>query len=105
PSTTLFRSDLVGSEVVPAGQPLHERRFAAVAQAIQFGAITRRDDDTLAHAGEFRHLAQRYGEVVFREYDFLADLDGRGAVIDSNDDEWHARCLLGRGDCPGRSRG
>ena len=35
-------------------------------------------------------LPQCFRQLLARKYDFFADVDGRGAVIDSDDDEWHA---------------
>jgi hypothetical protein len=34
----------------------------------------------------------------------VADSDGRGAVIDSYDDEWHADYVATGANCPGRGR-
>ena len=47
-------------------------------------------DQRFAHAGHAAQLLQRFGQLVAVEYDFLADFDRRGAVIDADDEECHA---------------
>lgn len=55
--------------------------------AVQLGAVAGRDDEGFLDAGHACQFAQRFRQLLTREYDFFADIDGRGAVIDAYDDE------------------
>ena len=76
--------------VVRSCQPLShcdQRLLLAVAEAVQLGPVARGHDQRLAHAGNAAQLLQCCGQLVAGEYDFFADFDRRGAVIDSDDEE------------------
>jgi hypothetical protein len=84
--------EIVSRQVMPMLEPLGEalrRSFGRgdVRGAVDFGAITSGKNDRFLYAWQTYELAQRFRQLFTREYDFLADVDGRGAVIDSYDDE------------------
>src|SRR5688572_7331853 len=80
----------MGRELVPVCEPGDDPLVALFGEAVELGAIARRHDEGFAHAGHARQLPQRVRQLLARKHHFLADLDGRGAVVDSYDEERHA---------------
>ena len=84
-----------GCAAVRSCQPLSHAtsglaRLAVSRETVQLGPVAGGNDQRFAHAGDAAQFPQGFGQLLAREYDFFADFDGRGAVIDSYDDEWHA---------------
>ena len=107
----------VRRQVMPAGQPIRHfggqmgpgrvgldpvgiGRIAAGAvglrETVEFGAVTGGNDQRFTHAGDAGERPQCFRQLLARKDYFFADIDGRGAVIDSYDDEWHAGCCRDR---------
>ena len=69
---------------------------AVVRETIELGAVTGGNDQRFTHPGQAGEFSQGIRQLLARKDHFFADIDGRGAVIDSYDDEWHAGCCRER---------
>ena len=73
-----------------------------VRETVELGAVTGGNDQRFTHPRLAGQLPQGLGQLLARKDHLFADFDGRGAVIDSYDDEWHAGCSRDGGGLSGK---
>ena len=94
-----------GIDTVILGEPGSgfAQAFGVLGRAINFGAIAGRQDRRLARQTLVKKFAQRRMQAFDLEYHLLAQLQGRGVVVDAEGGELHGRReMAGAGNQPPR---
>src|SRR5450631_249789 len=62
---------------------------AGLGIAVELGAVAGGDDDALPHRLVATQVAERGGQPLGHKHHALADLEGRGPVVDTDDEQGH----------------